>query len=71
MLDLIEQCRAGAENHGGFVRCVGHLAIEWLEVGLISGAERGRIMRCVAGSNRRSGQPAIRTAPAGMENIRE
>lgn len=47
MLDLIAGCEDETENHGQFVRCVGRLAREWRQNGLITNQERASIIRCV------------------------
>jgi hypothetical protein len=51
MVDMIETCAAGSDSHGGFVRRVSHLTNQWKKSGLISGQEKGAIMKCVAASN--------------------
>lgn len=53
MNDLIADCAANACNHGAFVSCVAHLTRDWKRAGLISGREKGKIVRCAA----RSGLP--------------
>jgi hypothetical protein len=49
--DLIEECAAGAGNHGGFVSCVSHLANDLKKAGIISGRDKGKITSCAAQSN--------------------
>ncbi len=44
----IEECAAGAGNHGGFVRCVAHLANDLVRAGHITGAEKDAIQSCAA-----------------------
>lgn len=63
MLDLVEDCEAQASNHGQFVRCVGALARDWREAGLISALERARIVRCAAGSRAPRGPKAMTHVP--------
>lgn len=63
MLDMIQACEADAANHGALVRCVANLAVGWLQEGLITGAERGRIMRCVARSKHGYKPKSARSAP--------
>lgn len=53
MNDLIADCAVNACNHGAFVRCVARLARNWKRAGLITGRQKGRIIRCAA----RSGFP--------------
>ena len=50
--DLILQCAAGTRNHGQFVRCVAQLSNGLKKAGMISGKDKGAIMRC-------AGQAAI------------
>ena len=69
MLDLIAACEEEAGNHGQYVRCVGWLAIEWMNSGLITGAERGRIMRCVAGSRSKNDGKISRSTGSGLSII--
>ncbi|WP_412063049.1 hypothetical protein [Rubrivirga sp. IMCC45206] len=49
--DLLGQCAADAATHGEFVSCVSHLTNEWKAAGLISGREKGRIVRAAARSD--------------------
>jgi len=49
--DLIASCAASAGNHGQFVSCVSALTNEWKQAGLISGAQKGAIVSCAAGSS--------------------
>ena len=51
--DLIRQCAEGATNHGQFVSCVARLTSDWVTEGLISGAEKGKIVSAAG----RSGWP--------------
>lgn len=67
MLDLIEECGATAENHRGYVRCVGWLTRGWRVEGLLSSRERLRVIRCVAGSIEHSGLKTTRVGPWGKE----
>jgi hypothetical protein len=46
--DLINQCAAGARNHGGFVSCVAHLTNDLKKAGIISGSQKGSIQSCAA-----------------------
>lgn len=48
ILTLIEQCAAGAGNHGQFVSCVSHAMNELKKAGLISGSQKGAIQSCAA-----------------------
>jgi len=50
--DLILQCAAGVRNHGQFVSCVAHLTNGLKKAKMISGKDKGAIMRC-------AGQAAI------------
>ncbi|MCH7702699.1 MAG: FG-GAP repeat protein [Planctomycetes bacterium] len=51
MLDLIIDCATGTANHGDFVSCVADLANDWVQQGLITGAEHGSIVSCAAQSS--------------------
>lgn len=51
MQDMINDCATDAKNHGAFVSCVAHLTNQWKKDGLISGADKGAIQSCAAGSN--------------------
>lgn len=51
MMDLILLCAATANNHGDFVSCVSALTNAWKAAGLITGAQKGKIMACAAGAN--------------------
>jgi len=51
MADDIDQCAAGAKNHGKFVSCVAKLTNYWKKNKLISGKEKGSIQRCAAKSD--------------------
>lgn len=51
MSDLIADCAAGASNHGGFVKCVSKLTNTWKRAGIITGAQKGAIVSCAAGSS--------------------
>lgn len=46
--EKIEDCAAGARNHGAFVRCVAKLTNELRKSGIITGKEKGAIQRCAA-----------------------
>lgn len=46
ILTLIEQCAAGAGNHGQFVSCVAHAMNALKKAGLISGSQKGAIQSC-------------------------
>ena len=48
--DSIEDCAAGARNHGGFVSCVSALTNTLKSSGLISGRQKGAIQSCAASS---------------------
>ena len=48
MSDLIDELPGNAENHGQFVSSVSHLTTDWKKEGLISGKEKGAIMKCAA-----------------------
>ena len=47
----IEECAAGAANHGDFVSCVTQLASDAKKAGLISGRDQGAITSCAAKSD--------------------
>ncbi|MFN8422677.1 MAG: thrombospondin type 3 repeat-containing protein [Anaerolineae bacterium] len=49
--DGIAACAANAANHGQFVSCVAALTNEWKKAGLITGAQKGAIVSCAAGSS--------------------
>ena len=49
--DLVQQCAAGASNHGQFVSCVSHLANDLKKDGIISGNEKGKLTSCAAKSD--------------------
>lgn len=49
--DLIEQCLAEAANHGEVVSCVADLTTRWRKDGLISGRERGTLIKAAAGQS--------------------
>ncbi len=51
MSDLIGDCAANASNHGQFVSCVSALTNDWKAAGLITGAQKSKIVNCAAGSN--------------------
>jgi hypothetical protein len=51
MSDLIADCAANATNHGQFVSCVAALTNAWKAAGLITGAQKGKIMACAAQAN--------------------
>ncbi len=51
MSDLIGDCAANASNHGQFVSCVSALTNAWKAAGLITGAQKSKIVNCAAGSN--------------------
>ncbi|MHC4129518.1 MAG: hypothetical protein ACYSUA_15405, partial [Planctomycetota bacterium] len=51
MSDLIAQCAEEADNHGQFVSCVSHLAIDWARGGLIDKRRVGKIVSCAAMAN--------------------
>lgn len=71
VLDLIGECLAGASNHGEYVRCVGALARDWRQAGLITYLERVSIIRCVARSNGNSGPKAMRAEPTNGEDLKQ
>lgn len=48
--DAIMELALGARNHGQFVRSVSHLANALKRQGLISGREKGALVRCAAGA---------------------
>ncbi len=48
MSDLTEQCTGAAVNNAVFVCCVAHLANDWKQDGVISGADKGAIQSCAA-----------------------
>lgn len=49
--DLIGQCAAEATSHGEFVSCVSALTESWNSENLISGRDKGRIMRAASRSD--------------------
>lgn len=49
--DLIRRCAANAKNHGDFVSCVAHLTNILKKDDVISGGQKGDIMRCAAGAS--------------------
>ena len=49
--DEIAAIAAGAGHHGQFVRGVSHLLNDLKRAGVISGAQKGAIMSCAAGSS--------------------
>ena len=51
MMDLILLCAATASNHGDFVSCVSALTNAWKAAGLITGAQKGKIMACAANAD--------------------
>ena len=51
MMDLINDCRDNATNHGGFVSCLSALTNGWKAEGLITGAQKGSISSCGANAN--------------------
>ncbi len=51
MSDLIGDCAATATNHGQFVSCVAALTNAWKAAGLITGAQKGKIMACAGQAN--------------------
>ena len=46
MADLIENAQETSKNHGQFVSSVAHLVKAWVEEGLISTSEKGKIVNC-------------------------
>jgi hypothetical protein len=48
---LVEECAAGARNHGKFVSCVAHVANDLKKDGIISGWQKGAIQSCAAKAN--------------------
>ena len=49
--DEIAEAAAAAQNHGGFVSSVARLTNAAKKVGLISGAQKGAVVSCAAGSS--------------------
>jgi hypothetical protein len=49
--DLINQCAAGATNHGQFVSCVSHLITDLRKQGALTSAQRTAIMTAAAQSS--------------------
>ncbi len=49
--DMIDDCAAGAGNHGGFVSCVSHLTNDLKKDGVITNAQKGAIQSCAGGAN--------------------
>lgn len=56
MSDEIANLTAGARNHGQFVSAVAELTDRWLNTGLITAADKGRIQSCAARSNKNISQ---------------
>ena len=50
MLDLIEECKINAMNHGKFVSCVTKLTKTWKKNGLINNNQKSSVQRCAAKS---------------------
>jgi hypothetical protein len=50
MQESIDECAAGAQNHGKFVSCVAQLTESWVEAGLITDEEKDAIVSCAAQS---------------------
>jgi len=48
MADEIAEAAASAANHGAFVSAVAHLTNAWVEAGLLTAEEKGRVQRCSA-----------------------
>ncbi len=44
----VQMCATSARNHGKFVSCVAGLTNAWKKARIISGAQKGSIMRCAA-----------------------
>jgi hypothetical protein len=51
MSEFIDECAAGATNHGDFVKCISKQTNEWKSSGLISGEEKGAIQACAANAD--------------------
>ncbi len=49
--DQVDDCAAGAKNHGKFVSCVTKAANKLKKDGVITGKEKGQITKCAAKSN--------------------
>jgi len=47
----IEICRLNAKNHGKFVSCVSKAGNALKKAGLITGAQKGQLTSCAAGSS--------------------
>jgi hypothetical protein len=59
--DRIALCSQGAANHGEFVSCVGHLASDLRDQGLITGSQRGAIVSCAARADLPPGEETVVT----------
>jgi hypothetical protein len=46
--DKVMECAANANNHGKFVSCVSQLTNELKKDGILTGKEKGKIMKCAA-----------------------
>ena len=46
--EIMEECAAGAKNHGQFVKCMGKEINALKKAGVISAGEKGAIQRCTA-----------------------
>jgi hypothetical protein len=49
--DKVDDCAAGAGNHGGFVSCVAHLGNDLKKAGIITGEQKGSLQSCAAQSS--------------------
>ncbi len=48
--DLVHNNAAGASTHGGFASTVSHLSNQLKDLGLITGAQKGKMQSCAAGA---------------------
>ncbi len=51
ILTQIEDCAAGAGNHGQFVSCVSHAMNDLKKAGIITGAQKGALQSCAGQAN--------------------
>jgi hypothetical protein len=49
--DKVDDCAAGARNHGGFVSCVAQLGNDLQKAGIITGGQKGSLQSCAAQSS--------------------
>jgi PA domain len=49
--DKVDDCAAGARNHGGFVSCVAQLGNDLKKAGIITGEQKGSLQSCASQSS--------------------